>query len=349
MFGIYRTFLALWVALFHLTSVGGIGSMAVFSFYLLSGFLMTLIMVEKYGYTREGRVNFARNRFLRLFPVYWCCIVISAIIIWFAGSEAATDFRANLGFPSGVRSWIGNVTMFYPSVMPGMVNPRLCPPSWALTVELVWYTLIAFGLSKTKTRVMIWLGAAVCGQLLIPFLNLGWGALYFSIAAGSLPFALGAACYHWREYIGERTKIRYIGGGGLLWCGILTGAAIVAAVLEYLGHNFKVVFLYLTVVLAAPATVALYYQRPSSGWRKWDKVIGRYSYLIYLLHIPLGLMTERALVSQEWYRSLPIPFAGFIVFGVSLIPLFLLSAIIIKLVEIPLEGAKVAPRGNFRN
>ena len=52
--GIYRFLLALNVVIFHLLDVPAIGPFAVFSFFVLSGFLMTLIMKETYGYSLSG-------------------------------------------------------------------------------------------------------------------------------------------------------------------------------------------------------------------------------------------------------------------------------------------------------
>ena len=51
MFGTLRTILALMVAAGHLTDQWQIGTYAVFAFYIISGYLMTLIMHESYGFT----------------------------------------------------------------------------------------------------------------------------------------------------------------------------------------------------------------------------------------------------------------------------------------------------------
>lgn len=47
--------LAFEVVVFHLLSVPIIGRYAVMSFFVLSGFLMTTIMHQTYGYTLKGR------------------------------------------------------------------------------------------------------------------------------------------------------------------------------------------------------------------------------------------------------------------------------------------------------
>jgi peptidoglycan/LPS O-acetylase OafA/YrhL len=46
---------------------------AVFAFYTLSGYLMTRVLNERYGFTAAGTAAFALNRVLRLWPVYLVC------------------------------------------------------------------------------------------------------------------------------------------------------------------------------------------------------------------------------------------------------------------------------------
>ena len=56
MFGIYRYGLAFCVVISHLWAgmFGGPAAYAVWGFYCLSGYLMTLILNEKYGFTARG-------------------------------------------------------------------------------------------------------------------------------------------------------------------------------------------------------------------------------------------------------------------------------------------------------
>jgi peptidoglycan/LPS O-acetylase OafA/YrhL len=71
LFGIFRFTLALNVMIFHVMAIKVIGPYAVYSFFILSGFLMTTIMKNTYGYTVSGFKSYAYNRLLRIFPI--CC------------------------------------------------------------------------------------------------------------------------------------------------------------------------------------------------------------------------------------------------------------------------------------
>ena len=61
MFGTYRTLLAVMVVFLHIGGVPVLGGYAVFGFYILSGYLMTFIMQNNYGYDRSGLAKYALN------------------------------------------------------------------------------------------------------------------------------------------------------------------------------------------------------------------------------------------------------------------------------------------------
>lgn len=81
MFGTYQALLALMVVGQHIGGLPRIGSYAVFGFYALSGYLMTFIMQNNYGYSRFGIGKYALNRFLRIYPIYWVSIAVSALLV----------------------------------------------------------------------------------------------------------------------------------------------------------------------------------------------------------------------------------------------------------------------------
>lgn len=70
MFGTYRAFLALMVVALHLGGIPKIGAYAVFGFYCLSGYLMTLIMQTNYGLLLQELPNM---------PLIDFCVYIQSI------------------------------------------------------------------------------------------------------------------------------------------------------------------------------------------------------------------------------------------------------------------------------
>ena len=106
MFGIYRYGLAFCVAISHLWAgmIGGPAAYAVWGFYCLSGFLMTLILNEKYGFSRRGLVNFAFNRMLRIYPAYYAVCAGMFLLFCFV-PDAAARFLPNLHMPRTSQGW----------------------------------------------------------------------------------------------------------------------------------------------------------------------------------------------------------------------------------------------------
>ena len=96
MFGTYRTLLAMMVVVFHLGGVYALGYYAVFGFYILSGYLMTFIMQNNYGYSLRGRASYALNRFLRIYPVYWVSAVVSLLLIYILGQQYTTYYHSQI-------------------------------------------------------------------------------------------------------------------------------------------------------------------------------------------------------------------------------------------------------------
>ena len=74
MFGTYRILLAIMVVLLHYADVPMIGQYAVFAFFSLSGYLMTFIMQQNYGYTARGIGEHQQRNAggAELIPVQYC-------------------------------------------------------------------------------------------------------------------------------------------------------------------------------------------------------------------------------------------------------------------------------------
>jgi peptidoglycan/LPS O-acetylase OafA/YrhL len=70
---------------------------AVTAFYVISGFYMSLVLDTKYT-GRRGLLTFYSNRALRLFPVYWIVLLLTAIANHFGifGDAPPTVFQMSL-------------------------------------------------------------------------------------------------------------------------------------------------------------------------------------------------------------------------------------------------------------
>jgi peptidoglycan/LPS O-acetylase OafA/YrhL len=277
------------VVIAHLLEVPVIGGLAVGGFFVLSGFLMTTIMQETYGYTASGLKRFAANRFLRLYPPYWLACAISLAVIAVCGAEHVKNYRSFITVPQGAFAVLTNATMIFPDFFPQRVSPRLSPATWALTVELFYYLLIALGISKTFRRTSIWLLLSVVYMVATLLLRLPSEWRYFAIPAGSLPFALGALLYFRKDAIHAFLKrIPGMSSESILLAFIALCAGLSLAPQTRLNPLLEEIGPSLSLGLSALLIVQLYYNGLSSIPRRLDKLIGDYSYPTYLLHWQLG-------------------------------------------------------------
>jgi peptidoglycan/LPS O-acetylase OafA/YrhL len=265
MFGTYRTLLAVAVVVDHFMALGISSSPAVYGFFCLSGFLMTMLMQGPYA----GRAGaFFLNRFLRLFPVYWCAL---ALVLIFTGSREIPSIAEIL-----------------------LIDTPHLSVAWALTNELVFYVLIGLGISRTLTRSLIWLVTSIALTAALYLINREQASipnLYFPIWAGSLPFAAGAVLFHSRD----RVRIPRIAGPIAATCITIT---MIAA-----GHAYyvagRVDLMMLAVYASLPFHVVIVAALSRSPPARIDDLIGRLSYPIYLLQMPAFYLATRLGMPSE--------------------------------------------------
>ena len=92
--GTLRFLLAISVVFFHFNELEGRmvgGSMAVQSFYIISGFYMALILNEKYLAGKGSYQLFISNRLLRLYPLYLLVFLITVLAYFI--DEAVFDYN----------------------------------------------------------------------------------------------------------------------------------------------------------------------------------------------------------------------------------------------------------------
>lgn len=332
MFGTYRTLLALMVVTFHIGRVPIIGEYAVFGFYTLSGYLMTLIMQKNYHYTLSGMGKYALNRFLRIYPLYWISIVMSLALIAGLGEEATRAYHHAIFLPDTLANWLKNILLIFPS---GSL-PRLTPPAWALTVELFYYICIGLGLSRYRWLVFVWLSAGVGYHIVTYLAGMEFSYRYYPIEAASLPFATGALIYHYKDSIDawlSRTLGSYSGYVSYLVFGMViinwyTGVKT--------GHSHGISF-YINYVLCV-MMVMLLMSRTTLPFisRRFDKWMGDLSYPIYLIHYQVALFV---IVVLQWTGT-HVTRPDTLLMTVSIPVIMLVSLLLAKTVELPVEGVR---------
>lgn len=317
-FGTCRLVLASLVAASHLWSnmVQGYAAYAVWAFFVLSGFLMTLVLTTKYGFGGEGLKAFAFNRFMRIFPLYWLAALMGLATLWYYG-RWQIDLRPINGefyMPGSFREWAYVVTLF-----PGIQRGGLpVPVSNALGIEVGFYLLLPL---LAAHRSSAWFGL-VFGLLL----NLApgvtaetFGERYSTFLPCLLPFAAGALACHYREVL-SRWSMPWT--SSLVWM-IHGGLWLVFPGWPWIWG------LYVSMLLSVWMVVSLH--RQPSG--KVDKLLGDLSYPVYLVHTTVA----------AWFIcacGFDRPFSFFLkAFAVTL----LVSWVIVMVIDRPLARLKWRP------
>jgi peptidoglycan/LPS O-acetylase OafA/YrhL len=318
----------------HLISMPSVGGFAVHGFFILSGYLMTHIMINTYGFNTFGMISFAKNRWLRLFPSYYLILIITIIVIYLTGSEI-TKYKEAIFIPSSLREWVQNLTLVYFNFNPGNESPRLSPPTWALTNEILFYFLICFGISKSKKITYSWLFLSLIYMALTYTLELGHAYRYHVILAASLPFSLGALIYHNKDYLVASTRKA---SGRTLF--ILFILFIINSVLYYKlrGSIYSDIFYFLNYLINAAIIIVLIDRGKYIKLDRLDKKIGDYSYPIYLFHWQAGFIASYILFSSP-IRGRSVN--GVISFLIALLICIALAYITINYIDKPIE--------NYRN
>jgi len=192
--GTYRYFLALFVAVHHmeLETVFWLGPYAVFGFYVISGFLMTLVLNEVYTGT-ENVWRYLANRCLRIFPLYWgvfaitiLCLLVGIKIKYAVIPTEPSAMLNNLSFIFG--DWSSRLTV---------------TQSWSLRVELVFYILMV-ALVRDFKIVIIWFLFSILVVVYLIAHDATFDTFYTGLLSSSLAFSLGSLVY----FLNGRYKLK---------------------------------------------------------------------------------------------------------------------------------------------
>ena len=282
MFGTYRFLLACLVLVTHLAGVRGAGAYAVFGFYLLSGYLMTLVLNERYGFSPNGFGRYVANRALRIYPPYLAILGFGVATIWFA-PEVAARLRSTMILPDSADLWIRNIVIFGI----GWDGPsRIIPPVWSLEAELILYLAMGLGLSRSKRIAAFWWLASVGYTAFLILSDAPWDARYYPATAASLAFATGANLYFHRDrvvaWIPEKAAIPLVVGFGLH-----------ALVASHIWPSFRMEGFYFSLVFGVCTQAALIpwsSRELDARWRTIDGVLGDLAYPVFLVHFHAGIL-----------------------------------------------------------
>ena len=323
--GAFRAFLATLVVIEHLA--GGFGSdagtVAVFSFYVLSGYLITTIVCTTYANGFRGLCAFAVNRFLRLYPTYWFVALVSLAIVIALPREAQL-LNPVLTLPGSRIDALAQVTIvglhkiFY-------LNPsRLVPTAWSLNVELVYYCLIATVLGRWRSIATLWWGASLALALRSAWSD-DFHSAYFTLWGPSICFSTGAVTFHYAHLIkvaGAGVSLRMV---AFLVLGVIAFAPELGATIS------QVTLIYAAIPATVFAIAVLDTRWPFPRFRRLDVWFADISYPLFLSHWPVAVAVGALLAGSALSPTLLL---------VSLPAAFVFSALVTRFVEGPIRALR---------
>ena len=274
MFGFYRYLLAFDVMFFHFKAHIPWPGSSVFIFYFLSGFLMTKVLGEKYGYGIQPFRRFMSRRIAKVYLPYIVVFLPVVIGITLRLSRYPFQLCEPLRVPISLKEWLEN---FFLIPLDTSRWRRIVPPSWSLGNELVFYILLAFGIGRTRLRALIWLVvSAVLAFLIVD--------IYTTPLSASLGFSLGSVSFHFRHHPWIRSISRFPKFAILSW---------VVFALSWSHYLKPGPSLYVGLLLGGWTVLCLSkhpVEMQSTKLRRLDSLLGDFSYLIYLTHWPAGIL-----------------------------------------------------------
>lgn len=292
MFGTYRLYLALCVASIHFGAADFIGCYAVFGFFVLSGYLMSLTLNKRYLSLPYGRLRFLLNRAMRIYPLYWLTVLMAALY------AAYVPTSENIFMPHTLLHWIQNITTIGMVSLDGAYHiPNLNSVAWSLSSEIIFWCVLAV-LWPSRLRVYLFFAVAVGYTA---YLMLANGVYNFPIRynnplSAALPFAVGAGVYLLKEkgiIISSRV------GAPLL---VITLLAMTVG--DKVFYNIILDGWYGVMLLNALVIFYLAGIKPKAGWpEKLDRGCGDLSYPFFISHWLVGVVLKTHVITTIPPRS----------------------------------------------
>lgn len=358
--GALRVLLALSVVLSH---VGGFfgnylagGFASVEMFYIISGFYMATILTEKYDPRRDIGIFFS-NRFLRIYSIYFLCLLLSLAAYAVIYLRGHGGWIAYVGQMAPTMTWAGKAWLIFTNLLifgqettlfmkfdggrlvftpdgPGGPTPLWLmmpvPQAWSISLELMFYCLVPF-LIRNTTRMLVFVIVATL-LLRAAIYSAGydidpWVGRFFPLELGLFVMGMVARRIYdaYISAIPRNAQIFVV----VLFLGI---TCILMSVFEALEarHIASMIYAvwpyYLMALIALPCLFHL------TRYSKLDSAIGNFSYPVYMIHWVVLMFYEAFAERFQW------PATGSWIKSVSCVTVtFFLAWLIVISVEVPLD------------
>jgi len=281
------------------------GLMLVDFFFVLSGFVLSHVYLDK---LRQGRVRpfeFFIFRFSRLYPLHFLTLIFVALVqlsrtacgldFFVYPANDAFHFLLNLGFIQ-----FGIIKTDY----------SFNGPAWSLTIEEISYLAFFVALFFCSKRYLVVFALLLLLGIVIDLKALSTHVLNLEVSRGLMGFFSGCFAYQLHTAAQKRNLGRALGVAGLLLC---SGFVVYASMVGYsrlplplIAHSL---ILFPAIVLA---TLNSAWLTRIFSFRPFVYV-GEISYSIYMIHFPVQivLVTLDEVLHLGLPRGSPLFFYGY--------------------------------------
>jgi peptidoglycan/LPS O-acetylase OafA/YrhL len=336
--GILRFFLASCVIVYHLSGhVPSIGILSVNFFYVISGYLMTLVLNEVYCFNPQ---SFCVNRVLRLYPSQLALCAVSLALIWTL--PEAVKFHPMWGNPKW-SDWIGNILIFPWSFLTDQ-HLRILPAAWSIAVEIWCYFFLWLFVSRRPWTAALSMILAIWWQAHLFYTGASADAHYFPVTAALLPFSCGAISYfiisHPRLAEIERNAKQLT--QGIILCAVVALFLINWRLAVWFDRSAYYGFFYYTnTLLACVAVISLHGLKARGRFAWFAAWCGDLSYPIFLAQWVCGFVAWHILGTDG-------PMRGWSVLTLGYILSVLVGVATIKFIDRPIHQVRARIRSNPR-
>jgi len=291
----------------------GAGMVGVTLFFVLSGFLITRLLLEEHA--RTGGINlraFYLRRARRLVPALLLFLAVASMALARQGISPG-EVITSLTYTSNLFRWTG-------------INAKFLTHTWSLSMEEQFYLLWPFALVLLLRRRIAVLGGSL-------------GVVAVAVAANRL-WLSGHVADIQRVYLAPDVRADAIIVGCLLavfidrlsamrWR-VMAPIAAAAMVLCFPASESQLVVLLLPATLACAVVIMWAATSAASGWVRsclWVR-LGRISYGVYLWHMPIAL--------PMLYRQVP----WWVVTAVTVPASLVIASLSWRFLEAPILGAE---------